>query len=374
MNPSTPPVAFLAPGHTSKADPSDVRRNNRALIFGLLFPATKLSRAQIGRRTGLSRVAVSDVVGSMLDEGLIREGGLAHNPGKGKRGTLLGIDTQRLHIVSIDLSQSRFIQGAVTDLLGTILYRSELALGAEDTIAIDDIEQLAAQLMDHTDHVIGIGVAAPGVIVDGMVRRSTALGWHDVDLRTPLEQRFAVPVSVDNDSTSGMLAERFFGQGGPNLMFVWFRRGIGTSVLINDVPVVGENHAGGEIGHISIDPEGPPCPCGKRGCLERLISTPVLEARMRDHPESRQTILEQAGVHLANALAMPVGLLDITDICVYGPPDIVNSDFINAAQRYLDQTTASSFHAQTRIRRCEIGSDIAIRGESTAVLRDYLAR
>lgn len=192
MNPSTPPVAFLAPGHTSKADPSDVRRNNRALIFGLLFPATELSRAQIGRRTGLSRVAVSDVVGSMLDEGLIREGGLAHNPGKGKRGTLLGIDTQRLHIVSIDLSQSRFIQGAVTDLLGTILYRSELALGAEDTVTIDDIEQLAAQLMDHTDHVIGIGVAAPGVIVDGMVRRSTALGWHDVDLRTPLEQRFAV--------------------------------------------------------------------------------------------------------------------------------------------------------------------------------------
>ena len=166
MNPSTPPVAFLAPGHTSKADPSDVRRNNRVLIFGLLFPATELLRAQDREATGLSRVAVSDVVGSMLDEGLIREGGLAHNPGKGKRGTLLGIDTQRLHIVSIDLSQSRFIQGAVTDLLGTILYRSELALGAEDTIAIDNIEQLAAQLMDHTDHVIGIGVAAPGVIVD----------------------------------------------------------------------------------------------------------------------------------------------------------------------------------------------------------------
>ena len=95
---------------------------------------------------------------------------------------------------------------------------------------------------------------------------------------------------------------------------------------------------------------------------------------MREHAGSRQTILEQAGVHLANALAMPVGMLDITDICVYGPPDIVNSDFTNAAQRYLDQTTASSFHAQTRIRRCEIGNDIAIRGESTAVLRDYLAR
>lgn len=374
MTPSHLSAAVHASIRTSKADPSDVRRNNRALIFGMLFPSTELSRAQIGRRTGLSRVAVSDVVGTMMDEGLIREGGLALNPGKGKRGTLLGVDTQRLQIISIDLSQSRFIQGAVTNLLGTVNHRAELALGTEDTVTVVDIERLITQLMEHADHVIGIGIAAPGVVADGVVRRSTTLGWHDVDLRTPLEQRFAMPVSVDNDSTSGILAERFFGHGGPNLMFVWFRRGIGMSVLIDDVLVIGENHAGGEIGHISIDPEGPPCPCGKRGCLERLISTPVLEEKMREHPESRQTILEQAGMHLAKALAMPVGMLDITDICVYGPPDIVNSDFIGAAQRYLDETTASSFRAQTHIRRCEIGSDIAIRGESTAVLRDYLAR
>lgn len=363
-----------APGQTAKAEPADVRRNNRALIFGLLFPDTELSRAQIGRRTGLSRVAVSDVVGGMLDEGLIREGGLAHNTGKGKRGTLLGVDPERLHVISIDLSQSHFIQGAITNLLGVIVERAELSLGAANAITIEDIAELAERLMARAGGIIGVGVAAPGVVADGIVRRSTVLGWQDVDLRGPLEQRLGVPVSVDNDATSGMLAERCFGQGGPNLLFVWMRRGIGTAVLINDVPVMGENNAGGEIGHISIDPQGPECPCGKRGCLERLIAAPTLGERLREHPESRGRILGQAGLHLAEALAMPVGMLDISDVCVYGPPDIINTDLIAAAQRHLDETTMSSFRTRTGIRRCQLGGDIALRGETIAVLRDHLHR
>lgn len=78
------------PGRTTKASPADVRRNNRSLVFGLLFPNGQLSRADLGRQTGLSRVAISGVANSMLDEGLICESGFDVNAsGKGKRGTLL---------------------------------------------------------------------------------------------------------------------------------------------------------------------------------------------------------------------------------------------------------------------------------------------
>ena len=72
--------------HAAKASPADVRRKNRQLIFRLLFPTNQYSRAELGRRTGLSRVAVSDVVGRMLEEGLLRETGQAPSGGKGKRG------------------------------------------------------------------------------------------------------------------------------------------------------------------------------------------------------------------------------------------------------------------------------------------------
>ena len=81
--------------HAAKASPADVRRKNRQLIFRLLFPTNQYSRAELGRRTGLSRVAVSDVVGRMLEEGLLRETGQAPSGGKGKRGTLLSIDIDR---------------------------------------------------------------------------------------------------------------------------------------------------------------------------------------------------------------------------------------------------------------------------------------
>lgn len=363
----------------AKASPADVRRNNRALIFGLLFPSASMSRAELGRRTGLSRVAVSDVVGGMLDEGLIREvGPERHTPGKGKRGTLLAVDTSRLQLIVVDLSQAHLIQGAVTDLLGAERCRAERTLDHANHVTIDAIGDLIGQLLERVPdgtRPIGIGIAAPGVVHDGVVLRSTALGWRDVDLRAPLEQRFGIPVSIDNDTTCAMLAERFMGQGGPNLLFVQVRRGIGAATLINDVPVAGEHHAGGEIGHISLDPDGPQCPCGKRGCLERLIAESTLRRRMEGlDAAGRAAVLRRAGTYLAQALAMPVGLLDMADVCVYGPADIVNDDFLDAAQRHLDATTASTFHAPTVVRRCQCGTDVTLRGEAIAVVFGYLER
>ncbi|MCH9274751.1 ROK family transcriptional regulator [Bifidobacterium amazonense] len=363
------------PGKTAKASPSDVRRNNRSLMFSLLFPTNRYSRADLGRLTGLSRVAVSDVVNDMLAEGLIRESGHETSTGKGKRGTLLSIDTTRLRIISLDLSQAHLIQGAVTDLLGLPQQRMEIALGPDNRIDADAIIQLVDQLATDTlEAVIGIGIAVPGVIQSGVIRESSALGWHDVDLRGLLEARFDVPVVITNDVISEMLTERFFGQAGPNLLFVKFDHGIGAATLIDDVTVVGEHHAGGEIGHISIDPEnGPLCPCGKRGCMEMMLSVDALRERMRAvAKDERPDVIRDAAQRFAAALAMPVGLLDIADVCVYGPPDIVNNTFLEAAQHRLDLTTESTFHARTVIRRCQCGADITLRGGAIAVVRNHI--
>lgn len=367
----------FATGKPTKASPSDVRRMNRALIFNLLFPSARLSRADLSRLTGLSRVAVSDVVNDMLEEGLIRENGHeTPQHGKGKRATLLSVDPNRLRIISVDLSQDHLIQGAVTNLHGLPEAHMEIALGPDDSIGADAIVQLIDQLRADidADSLIGIGVAVPGVVEDGVVEESTVLGWRDVDLRTRLESRFTTPVTVCNDVVSSMLTERFFGQGGPNLMFVKIDRGIGSATLINDVPVIGERHAGGEVGHISIDPEhGPLCGCGKRGCMELLISANVLRERMEDADDEAKTdVIRAAGVTFASAMAMTVGLLDIADICVAGPADIINNAFLDAAQKRLDLMTASKFHAHTTIRRCQCGAGITLRGVSIAVALRYL--
>lgn len=364
-------------GQLTKASPSDVRRMNRSLIFNLLFPSDARSRAELSRITGLSRVAVSDVVNGMIDEGLIRENGHETNAnGKGKRATLLTVDPMRLHVIGIDLSQDHLIEGAVTDLKGTPQNHMEIALEPDARLETDAIIQLVDQLRADVDDdsIIGIGIAAPGVVSGGVVRESTALGWRNVDLASIVESRFTVPVTVVNDTVGSMYTERFFGEAGPNLMFVKVDQGIAAATLIDDVPALGEHDAGGEIGHISLDPDrGPQCPCGKRGCMETLIGAHALRARMAGtDADGRTAILNDAGTYFASAIAMSMGLLDIGDVCVYGPADIINSTFLDAAQNRLDAMTASTFHQRTRVRRCQRGAGIALRGAAIAVVLHHL--
>lgn len=362
---------------SSKASPADVRRNNRSLIFNLLYPSHAYSRAQLGRTTGLSRVAISDVTNDMLSEGLIYESGYeTHVTGKGKRGMLLGVDGERLRIITIDLSQEHLISGEVTNLLGTPLQHAEIALDSQKGVDCEIIASLIERLWkekprigNDSGRIIGIGIAATGVVHDGVILTSTEWDWHDVDLRGMLERRFAVPVCVTNDVICAMMTERFFGKGSRNLLFVKIDRGIGAATLVNDIPIVGENYASGEIGHIVVDPDGAQCPCGKRGCLETILSAPALRERMARaaNENERRQVIADAGEHLAQAIAMPVGLLDMGDVCVWGPPDIVNDVFIDTAQRYLNRSTASNFHKRTTIRRCQCGQDITLRGATVAV-------
>lgn len=370
-------LTLHTPLNVSKASPSDVRRKNRSLIFSLLFPSQQHSRAELGRLTGLSRVAVSDVVNDMLSEGLVCESGLETNAtGKGKRATLLSIDTRHLKIISIDLSADHLVQCAVTDLLGRSLQRMEIALGPDGAVETDAIIQLVDQLRGDVDdgNVIGIGIAVPGVVRDGLVEESTMLGWRDVNLKQLLESHFDIPVTIINDTVASMLTERFFGQAGPNLLFVKNDRGIGAATLIGDKAVVGCGHAAGEIGHVSIDPDnGPECPCGKRGCMEMTLSARALRERLgAAAPEERKGLIEQAGRRFGRVLAMPVGLLDIDDVCVYGAPDIINVAFLEAAEEELARTASSKFHPATRVRRCQVGADITLRGAAIAALRDHI--
>lgn len=107
-------------------------------------------------------MAVSDVVGQMLEEGLLRETGQAPSGGKGKRGTLLSIDTNRLRIISIDLTQEHLLHGTVTNLLGQPLRHAEVTLNAGAYVSVDIIIELIEKMLGMSDgEVIGIGVSSP---------------------------------------------------------------------------------------------------------------------------------------------------------------------------------------------------------------------
>lgn len=363
----------------AKTAPADVRINNRMALFSLLFPGNAFSRAQLARRTGLSSVASAGIVNELIEHNFLRESGkqisAAHTGRRGKKGTLVIVDDSYWDIVIIDLAEPYLIKGAVTNLLGQTMAHAERSITSPKNINPEDIRTLCEELLLNCDkHVLGIGIATPGIVdSNGTIISAPNFGWNDLKLGSMLEERFHVPVIIDNDANAAMLAERFYGQGTPNTLFLQIVNGIGASLLINDSTVLGAHHTAGEIGHVVVNKDGPTCVCGKRGCLEAMYSADALRAKITSGMD-RATVLGEAGRGLGHALAMICCMLDIDDVAVYGPPDVINELLIDPMESALNEISALPWRPQTTVRRSQGGNDIVLRGESIAVLQTMLRR
>ena len=359
-----------------KADPTDARAGNRSMIFDMLFPENRMSRASLGKATGLSRTSLSDISSEMIDEGLLYELGTEAAQGRGKPGTILAIDPERVRLACVDLSQPCVATGATLDLRAKVLNRRETVFSSGEEPGPDDVMDLVRQLVQVAGgKVRGIGIAVPGVVSpSGTVISSSNLHWDNISIRDIIEAEFGIPTYVDNDTNAALTTERFLGHGGENLIFVQLTRGVGASTLINDAIVRGDDSSAGEIGHIVIDPNGPRCECGKHGCLETFVSATALEAAMRKDPTSRLSLLTSAGARLGRALTMPVSLLNIHDIVIYGPPEIVGDVFLDACRNEVARLSSNHFSRGISIRRCEQGADATLRGIGIMSIRRMAGR
>ena len=149
---------------------------------------------------------------------------------------------------------------------------------------------------------------------------------------------------------------------------------ISAAILVDDSMIYGVGHYAGEIGHVTVSRNGPVCRCGKQGCLESMISVEVLRKRMAGKNAERSSILSAAGSHLGDALSMTVNMLDIHDIVVFGPADIVNDAFLDALKQSLEEQSPPHLPHDFRIRRSECGRNILIRGLSVAVSQTMVQR
>lgn len=364
------------PSKPLKSDPSDVRASNIRAVFSLLFPSGQMSRAELGRRVGLSRMAISEVVAEMVDNHLLREMGMDSRTGRGKRSVMLAVDSDGWRIVSIDLTHRFVLRGALTDLCGRIVERTEIPCDDPGSVQPETVCDLCERLLAETDKpILGLGVAVPGIVVDdGVVSRSVNLGWTNVPLKERLEERFHIPAVVCNDTNMALLCECTFGQCSDNSMFVGVNDGVGAAVCVNGEIVMGQHCAGGEIAHVVVDPKGPQCVCGKRGCLEALLSAPRLRKRIENEPEARTAILAEAGQRLGSALSMSVSLLDLSDIAVFGPPEIVGEAFIGAMREELEAGISADYRSTPVLHRCQQGEDLFLRGQAVAVVKLLIDR
>jgi predicted NBD/HSP70 family sugar kinase len=283
---------------------SSLREFNRLRIVDFLRTNGTASRAELARRTGLSRSTISTLVADLQRRGLVveRAGKFAGEGQPGRPAALLELDPTAAAAVGIDFDHDK-VRVAVSDLSRSVLAEATVAHDVDHDAqgALDLAAELAEKVLDEAgvkkDRLLGVGVALAGPIDHdkGALHPSDVLpGWAKIDAAKELEQRLGTPAYVDNDANLGALAEVTLGAG-RNARFaayVSISSGIGAGIVVDGRPYHGHRGTAGEIGHVVVDPQGPICRCGNRGCLETLASGPALLKLVQESREQELTVRE----------------------------------------------------------------------------------
>ncbi len=257
------------------ASSETARGINRNIVLELIRANQPLSRADISRCSGLQRSTVSQIVEQLIRENWVREGAVA-SLARGRHPTLLGLN-EDLMVIAVDIHPKQATV-AMVDLNGRLLSRSVVPLTSNPSASTRLITDCIQRMRDafQGKSIEGIGVSLPGRFDPGTQRMVFApnLHWSEFDLKGAIEKETGLAVSMENAATACLLAELLFGRlnGIRDAVLVTVSEGIGTGVFANGQVITGYRGMAGEFGHISLDPSGIACACGRKGCWETFAS------------------------------------------------------------------------------------------------------
>ncbi|MGW7648537.1 ROK family transcriptional regulator [Streptomyces bobili] len=299
-----------------------VRSHNAALVLDLLRTAGPdgISRLELAERTGLTPQAVSKITARLREEGLAAEAGRRASTG-GKPRTVLRLVPGAAHAVGVHLDRDA-LRIVLTDLDGSVVgeRRGPLDLGAGAEAVLGAVEGGVGEVVGRARgqaragrpvaaRLLGVGVALPGPLdhTHGVLHRVTGFPeWDGFPLRDALARRLGLPVVVDKDTNAAALGLAVGGERG-SFAYLHLGTGLGAGLVIGGRVHRGARTGAGEFGHQVVQLDGPPCPCGNRGCVEALC----LAAIDRGDPAEAARVLGTAAANLA-------GLLDIDQILLGG--------------------------------------------------------
>jgi predicted NBD/HSP70 family sugar kinase len=315
---------------------------SRAAIIAALRRHGPMTRLRLVAETGLSRATVSGALGALAAEGRIRETAHGTDGARGRPSMLVSINASRVELVGIEIGRAH-VAVAVADGADIVIAVADRDIAADTGVlvraeaAVALLTDLAAEQGLDLTTVLGVAAGTPGPKFSGDGRRSQDLALarftrDRADVATYLANRFGVPVRVENNTRYTALGETAAdaAAGVLNVAYLRVDEGVGGGVLVDGALVSGSWGTAGELGHVCVDPNGPRCACGGRGCAELVASLPALLGatgsadltaltnRLHANDPGTTAALDRAASAAGQALAGVLAVLDVSIVVVGG--------------------------------------------------------
>ncbi|OZU88314.1 ROK family protein [Virgibacillus indicus] len=259
-----------------------VKKGNKSLVLETIIACSPISRAETANVTGLNKGTVSSLVSELLEEKLINESGPGKSSG-GRRPVMLLFNEVAGYSIGIDLGVN-YILGVLTDLKGNIRQEElvkfkDLSYEELKTKLFFMIDSLSSSAPPSPYGIVGIGVGVPGTVnKNGEILLAPNLEWRNIHLKALIEEKYNLPVTIENEANAGAYGEQKFGVGkdSNNIIYVSVGIGIGVGLILNGSLYKGNNGFSGELGHMTIEVNGEKCRCGSEGCWELYASEQAL--------------------------------------------------------------------------------------------------
>lgn len=384
------------------ARPEEIRRHNLGLLLEQVHRDGELTRAELTQRLGLNRSTIGALVAELSDLGLIDE----HVPtGNERAGRPSHVVTPRVdgpYAIAVEVDVDSVVTAAVS-LGGDVLIRRDHTLPAAGNTPGDIADNIATDVDAVVEALpvgarsVGIGVSTPGTVTPsgGRVEHAPNLEWRGEPFGAILTER--LPPGVDlvfgNDANLGAMAEHLRGaaRGFHDAVYLNGKIGVGGGIIVDGRPLSGAGGFAGEVGHMLLDPAGPPCHCGSRGCVETYVGEgALLRLAGRTDPPNRESVAEvlrsaRAGepaalaglrgvaVALGRTVANLVNLLN-PQVVIMGGSLATVLDLCRAeVETELDVRAMSEARRSVELRTAGLGDDSSLMGAAELAFAPLLA-
>ncbi|PRB69282.1 ROK family transcriptional regulator [Arthrobacter sp. MYb213] len=394
------PAPLDAPGNVG-----DVRKANLARVLAVIAGAHsehRLSRADIATRSKLTKASVSSLVADLLASGLVIEIGVHRDGERGRPSVGLILNPARC-VIGMEINVD-YISAGLVDLSGKLLTHQivpRLNRGVNAEQVIDALSELSSQMQQAAEaqdlKILGGGLAVPGLVDEKSytVLQAPNLGWEtqSLNVRKLLRETKSRFRLFNEANASALAQQQLMGPAERDFLFVSGEVGIGGGLIIDAELFAGPQGHAGELGHVVVQPEGKPCSCGGRGCLETVAGQEAilsaanlgvaargasrqqrierLYQALESGQESASIAVADAGKSLGVAVASAMRLFNVSTV-VFGGHFAALEQWLLPATTHSLTTHAPSIASQAQLRFSPLGQTGALIGAAHSVVGDLL--